>query len=139
MTVYIDTSIVLSKLLNQPTALPSWGQWDSAYASVVVRVEYLRTIDRIRLQNLISDEERVALHRQFSTIWEAMHRIPLDDSILERAAQPFPTVLGTLDAIHLASAFAVLPPRENGAVVFLTHDIQLGRAAESMGYQVDGV
>ena len=139
MTVYVDTSVVLSKLLSQPMAIDSWGRWNSAYASVVVRVEYLRTVDRIRLQNMISDEERVSLHRQFNKIWDAMHRIALTDSILERAAQPFPTVLGTLDAIHLASAFAVLPPRETGDIVFLTHDIQLGRAAESMGYRVDGV
>ena len=139
MTVYVDTSIVLSKLLNQPTAIQDWGLWESAYASAIARIEFFRTIDRLRLDNSISDEERVALHRQFRVFWEAVHRIPLSDLILERAAQPFPTVLGTLDAIHLASAIAVLPPQASSAALFLTHDIQLARAAESMGYQISGI
>ena len=139
MTVYVDTSVVLSKLLNQPTALQDWGLWESAYAGVIARVEFFRTVDRLRLESMISDEEPVTLHQQFRILWDAMHRIPLSDSILERAEQPFPTVLGTLDAIHLASAITVLSPRENHAAVFLTHDTQLARAAQSMGYQVDGI
>jgi hypothetical protein len=30
--------------------------------------------------------------------------VDLDTTVLERAAQPMPTELGTLDAIHLATA-----------------------------------
>ena len=38
---------------------------------------------------------------------EAFDLIPVDAAVLERAAEPFPTLLGTLDAVHLASAVLV--------------------------------
>ncbi|MFC1525431.1 type II toxin-antitoxin system VapC family toxin [Candidatus Latescibacterota bacterium] len=137
MTVYLDTSVVLSRLLGQSNALESWGDWERVYTSVLTRVEFLRVIDRLRLEGEIGDSERVALHRQFGLLWEVCHRIPLTPHILNRAAEPFPTVLGTLDALHLASALALGPDLEE-PLVFLTHDQQLARAAESLGLQVEG-
>ncbi len=135
--VYLDTSVILSRFLGQSNALSSWGECKRAYTSVLTRVEYFRTIDRMRLEGQIDDSERVALHRQFNLLWEATHQIPLGDSILSRAADPFPTVLGTLDALHLASALAVIPSL-NEDLIFQTHDQQLGRGAEALGLQVEG-
>jgi len=136
--VYLDTSVILSRFLGQSNALSSWGKWRKAYTSVLTRVEYFRTMDRMRLEGQIDDSERVALHRQFNLLWEAIHRIPLGGSILSRAADPFPTVLGTLDALHLASALAVISSMD-GPLIFQTHDHQLGRGAEALGLQVEGV
>lgn len=58
--------------------------------------------------------------------------------VLARAAQPFPTELGTLDAIHLATA---LLWRERAGVdlVMATHDVALGTAARASGLSVVGV
>ncbi len=138
MIVYLDTSVILSRFLGQSNALPSWGEWTQAFTSVLTEVEYFRTIDRMRLEGQIDDPERVALHRQFNLLWEAMHRISLTPPILDRAADPFPTVLGTLDALHLASALAVIPSLD-APLTFLTHDQQLGRGAEALSLQVEGV
>ena len=137
MTVYLDTSVILRRFLGQGHALPSWGEWDQVFTSVLTRVEYLRVIDRMRLEGRIDDGERVVLHRQFGLLWETAHRIPLSALILDRAAEPFPTVLGTLDALHLASALAIAPSLAV-PLTFLTHDRQLARAVESMGLQVEG-
>ena len=55
----------------------------------------------------------------------------------ERATLPMPTVIGTLDALHLVTALEVrrtLAPK----VVFLTHDEQLARAARASGLVVQG-
>ena len=138
MTVYLDTSVILSRLLHQPNLQVDWGDWKMACTSILTRIEFLRTIDRLRLRGEIDDGERVDLHRDFSTVWECTHRVPLAHAILERAAQPFPTVLGTLDALHLASALAI-PPTGKDGVIFLTHDIQLGRAAAAMDLEVMGI
>ena len=59
------------------------------------------------------------------------------DAKRQRASETFPTVVGTLDAIHLATALAV---REVEPIdLLLTHDAQLGTAARSLGFSVLGV
>jgi hypothetical protein len=61
---------------------------------------------------------------------------PLDERIMQRASETFPTVVGTLDAIHLATAISV---RESEEIdLLLTHDSQLGIAARSLGFEVLG-
>ena len=139
MTVYLDTSVILSKLLNQSNQLAAWGNWETAYSSLICRVEFYRTVDRLRLEARINDEERTLLHRQFNILLESLYRIPLTESILSRAAEPFPTIIGSLDAIHLASALSVAHPERKSQFLFLTHDIQLARTAETAGYQVGGI
>jgi hypothetical protein len=56
---------------------------------------------------------------------------------LSRAAQPLPLTLGTLDALHLASALAW---REHAgeSVVLATHDARLGAAARALGLGIIG-
>lgn len=54
------------------------------------------------------------------------------------AAQPFPMIVGILDALHLASALEVRNGGENELTV-LTHDRQLARAAASVEFSVAGV
>ena len=55
----------------------------------------------------------------------------IDATVLGRAAQPMPTALGTLDAIHLAT---VLRWRETEGVelVMATHDRELAIAAHGL-------
>ena len=135
MTVFLDTSVVLRVLFGEPDPLPDWGQWTAAYANSLWRVEALRTVDRARLAGAVDDVQVVALRREITLVHSSLHVVPLTDSILLRAADTFPTVLGTLDAIHLASALVVSAAID----AFLTHDGQLGAAAEAMGFEVRGL
>ena len=140
MTTYLDTSVTLRYLLNEPGRLTEWGSWEKAYTSVVHRVEFFRAMDRLRLEGNIDDDMRVELQRQFDIVWETLYRIPISASILNRAAGSFPTVVGSLDSIHLSSALSAIPPSfpdvEN---IFLTHDTQLARTAVAVGYKVLGI
>ncbi len=138
MTTYLDTSVVLSRLLCQEKALKDWGHWDKAYTSFLCRVEFLRTVDRLRLAAAIDDSERVQLHEQFDVFWATVHRIRLSDEVWARAGDPFPTALGTLDAIHLASALIVSRTPDGQIDELLTHDKQLARAARAVGFSVRG-
>ncbi len=63
--------------------------------------------------------------------------VPIHPEVLIRAADPFPTTLGTLDAIHLATAVLVRDQLEGLALA--THDAELGRAARAEGFAVIGV
>lgn len=137
MIVYLDTSVVIGRLLGQCPSLASWGTWEQAFTSVLMRVEFARTMDRLRLEGQIDDPERACLQQQFEVVWQTTHRIPLSAAVLDRAANPFPVVLGTLDALHLASALAVAPSLKR-PLTFLTHDRQLGRGVESVGLRLEG-
>lgn len=67
---------------------------------------------------------------------EAFDLIALDSVVLERATEPFPTMLGSLDAIHLASA--LLAREEFEALSLATHDEELAVAARAVGFKVSG-
>jgi hypothetical protein len=57
--------------------------------------------------------------------------------VLDRAAQRMPMELGTLDAIHLASALLCKEAMEIDPVM-ATHDGALGLAAQAHGFKVSG-
>ena len=137
MTVYVDTSVVLRILLHEPNPVGIWGQWNKAYGSAVWRVEALRTVDRLRLTHEISDTEVAELVRDIRIIHETLTIHPVTNQVLQRASETFPTVVGTLDAIHLATALSI---REIENVdLLLTHDSRLGTAARSLGFEVMGI
>lgn len=136
MNAYVDSSVVLRVVLGEPSRLPSWHRIDLAVSSELVRVECLRTLDRARFQRTLADE---ALSRQRADVFEVLdglELVRLTTSVLERAAEPFPTLIGSLDAIHLASALLVRDQYDD--LLFATHDIELAIAARSMGFQVEG-
>ena len=137
MTVYIDSSVILRILFREPNPVEVWGKWDSAFSSNLWRVEALRTVDRLRLAGDLSDEDVADLVREIRIVHETLAIYPLSERILQRASESFPTVVGTLDAIHLATALAI---REVEPIdLLLTHDGQLGTAARSVGFTVIGV
>ena len=138
MTVYLDTSVILRRLLDQAESLDPWGGWEAAYTSALTRIEFLRTIDRLRLQGELTDDERVAVQQRFLAIWESCYRVALDRAIMDKAAAPMPTVVGTLDAIHVMTACEV-NALVDGPLEVATHDRRLGRAAEALGLVVRGV
>ena len=107
MIVYLDTSVVLRVLLGEPDPTDAWGKWEKAYSSALWRVEALRTVDRLRLTHEITDTEVADLVRDVQTINDTLAIYPLNDRIMQRASETFPTVVGTLDAIHLASAIFI--------------------------------
>jgi predicted nucleic acid-binding protein len=137
MTVYVDTSVVLRILLREPNPVKIWGQWNKAYSSALWRVEALRTVDRLRLTHEISDSEVAEFVREIKITHETFAIHPVTNQIFQRASETFPTVVGTLDAIHLATALSI---REIENVDYLlTHDSQLATAARSLGFDVMGM
>jgi len=136
MIVYLDTSVVLRILVGEANPVSVWRKWDKAYSSALWRIEALRTIDRMRLTHEITDTEVAALVREVQIVHETLAICPMDDKILQRAGETYPTVVGTLDAIHLSSALSIREFDNLDAI--LTHDQQLGTAARSLGFNVIG-
>ena len=137
MIVYLDTSVILRVLLRQPKALGSWEQWSEAYSSELMKVEARRVIDRLRLDACLDDEGVASAHEDLGRIERAIGFIGLSKRVLQRAAGSMPTVLKTLDSLHLASAIALAENR-SPAPVFATHDRQQSVAARAMGLRCLG-
>jgi predicted nucleic acid-binding protein len=137
MTVYVDTSVILRILFRESNPVEVWGKWDRAFSSSLWRVEALRNVDRLRLGGDLSDDGVADLVREIRLVHETLAIYPLTETILQRASESFPTVVGTLDAIHLATALAIrqVEPLD----ILLTHDGQLATAARSVGFTVGGV
>ena len=138
MIAYIDSSIVLRLILGQPESLAEWRALDGGVASALVEVECLRTRDRLRLAAGLRETELARRREAVYRILETLEVVPPTGPILTRAAQPLPVALGTLDALHLATALAWREAAEQD-LVFATHDTRLGTAARALGLHTIGV
>jgi predicted nucleic acid-binding protein len=138
MIAYVDSSVLLRRLLGQPGALKEWAKIETGVASAIAEVECLRTLDRIRLAEGIEEEEMAVRREAVYRLLESLEVVEPTRAVLARSSQPMPTVLGTLDAIHLATA---LLWRENMSsdLVMATHDSALALAARATGLRVVGV
>ncbi len=67
-----------------------------------------------------------------------MNLVEVAPAILERASQPFPIALRTLDSLHLATAL-LWSQDEDSDLHFATHDRTLGLAARALGFPVLGL
>jgi predicted nucleic acid-binding protein len=137
MIAYVDTSVLLRLALGQANALREWRQIDRGVASALILTESLRTLDRVRLRSSLSDIEVAQRRATILNLIDSLELIEVDATVLERAAQPMPTELGTLDAIHLASAL-LWKDAMSIAPTMATHDDALGLAAGAHGLTVIG-
>jgi len=137
VNVYVDSSVLLRVVLNERGALREWRRITRPLASELIRLECRRTIDRARIREGLGDD---LIAQQREDVLEVLHTfdiVPLDSVVLERAAEPFPTLLGSIDAIHLATA--LLLRAHVADLDFATHDGELATAARAVGFRVLGV
>jgi predicted nucleic acid-binding protein len=137
MIAYLDASVALRLVLGEPTRLAEWRRIESAVASALTQVECLRTLDRLSRLGSLSDDEVAARRAAVYQLLEAVEVVDVARPVLRRASEPFPTPLGTLDAIHLSTALAWRDAR-NADLTMATHDTALATAARAVGLQVIG-
>ena len=138
MIAYVDASVLLRVTLGQPDALPEWRQIEQGVSSAVVMTESLRTLDRLRLRATLPDAEVASRRATILELIASLELVEVDAVVLDRAAQPMPTALGTLDAIHLVTAL-IWKEMSRVNLTMATHDDALGLAARAHGLAVVGV
>jgi len=100
------------------------SEWDGYVSSALLATEAIRACARYG-----------SGYAQDARAWlEGVALLPLDDSILDRAASLAPPMLRTLDAVHLATVLSV---RDEIGVLF-TYDDRLARAAAQYQLPVAG-
>jgi uncharacterized protein len=138
VTVYVDSSVVLRVVLGQPNALAEWSSISAAVSSRLIEVECVRTVDRLRLRRPdLATEDLVARRAAVYRVIEALQIVDVSPLVLSRAAQPMSAPLGTLDAIHLATAQLWRETRGESLTI-ATHDRALALAAIGDGFHVVG-
>ena len=138
MIAYVDSSVLLRVALGQPNALTEWRDIELGVSSALVTTESLRTLDRVRLRANLSDTEVAMRRATILALIDSLELVEIDNVVLNRAAQPMPTEIGTLDAIHLASALLWNDALGLDALM-ATHDRALGLAAQAHGFKVLGI
>ena len=131
---YVDSSVILRGLLQEPGALMRLDDWDLV-ASDLVEVEALRTLYRVHSEGLLSDDDLGAQIAELRSVLAALDQFPITRQVLRRAGGPFPGILKALDAIHLATAL-LWSEHFGENIVMITHDRQLARVARSSGLEV---
>ncbi len=137
MTSYLDASVILRVVLGQSGSLREWRRIQRGVVSALVEVECLRTLDRLRLAGGVDDTELSIRREVVLRVLARAEVVEVGRPVLQRAAQPLPTALGTLDAIHLATAL-LWRERERAEIAFATHDQALAVAARAHGVRVLG-
>lgn len=138
MIAYVDASVLLRFALGQPDVLPEWRQIERGVSSTLVRTESLRTLDRLRLRANLANAEVAKRRATILTVIASLEVVDIGAAVLDRATQPMPTELGTLDAIHLATALLWKEMRRVN-LVMATHDEALALGAQAHGLPVVGV
>ena len=137
MIAYLDSSVILRLVLKEPDPLREWPNVRRGVTSALAEVEVLRMMDRLRFSDPTLDSRVFAARREAAfRVLEGLETIEITRVVLARAAQPLPTPLGTLDAIHLVSAMGWREQFEG--LVFATHDLALAAAARASGFEVLG-
>ena len=137
MIAYLDSSVILRVVVGQSGRLREWPNVREGVVSALAEVECLRILDRLRLREGFTDRELARRREAVFALLREMTVVELTRPVLSRASQPLPTPLGTLDAIHLATA---LLWRENRSpdLALATHDAALGLAGRACGLTVLG-
>jgi predicted nucleic acid-binding protein len=135
---YVDSSVLVRVVLRQPEPLPEFDDIDRALSSRLTEVECLRTLDLLRLRGELSDSEVSAGRAAVLELLARMTILDLGTAVLRRAAEPMPTHLGTLDALHLATAL-LWRESQDETPTLATHDAALAIAARAHGLPAVGV
>ncbi len=138
MIAYLDTSALLRIVLREAGALGDLRTYDRLVSSELIAVESARTIDRLRNQGALTMDEAAQRIGLVNDWLEAVDLVLLRPPVLSRASEPMPIALGTLDAIHLATAL-IWRERQGPLPQMVTHDAALGAAARGFGFDVRGI
>ena len=120
--IYLDSSVALAQLLAEDRVPPEVLWQENLIASRLLEYEIWNRIHARRLGPSHGDEAHALISR--------VALIELAPPVLERALEPFPRPVRTLDALHLASMLFL---RTRGLKVDLaTYDERLADAAQSL-------
>jgi hypothetical protein len=120
--IYLDTSVALAQLLAEDRVPPSKLWAEPLIASRLLEYEIWTRLNTRRLGKSHGEEARELIQR--------VALVELAPPVLERALEPFPVPVRTLDALHLASITFLLGRGQT--VELASYDDRLIAAAQAL-------
>ena len=136
MKCYVDSSVILRFLLLRDPSFTETAQFEKLGSSELLVIECNRVIQRYHFENLINDEQLGEVKQHLDEIVDGISLIELTKTIKNRAASFFPTVIGTLDAIHLSSALLWKEYDDDEGLVLFTFDNQMITCARALSLEL---
>jgi len=121
--IYLDTSAALAMLLAENRKPPARIWAEPLVASRLLEYEIWT---RVHARGLAKSHAGAA-----HAILERVTLIELSPPVLQRALEPFPVGVRTLDALHLATALYLASVRQK--LLVATFDARMREAAEALG------
>ena len=120
--IYVDSSVALAYLLKEERSPPPEFWEESLISSRLLEYELWNRIHAYGLSRSHAEEVRTMVAR--------LSFVELIPPMLERALEPFPIRVRTLDALHLASIDFVR--RRRPTVPLASYDVRLIAAARAL-------
>lgn len=136
MRIYLDSSVLLRYLLAGDDRLRRLGPEARLASSELIAIECRRVLQRERLEGRLDDGRYARLAALLSSQLEAIDIIEMTEAVKRRAGESFPTIVGTLDAIHLSSAL-ILREAEKATISILSYDRQMSTCAVALGFSLE--
>lgn len=132
MSIYIDSSALLKRYVEEPDSDVAQGLLDSDPELVTGRHTLVEV--RRNLARLVDTKVMASLRAALIADAESIAIVELDATTCELAATIAETTgVRSLDALHLGAA-----QRVGSAIGFLTFDLRQAQAARSLGFTVLG-
>jgi predicted nucleic acid-binding protein len=136
LIAFVDTSVVLRFILEGDISLHQAFAATVTACSELLWIESMRVAQRLRLDGALSDQGLAEAVSRIATCYASLRAYLLDDEIKQEAAGPFPTVIGTLDALHLACARRAARHYPNETLLIFSFDRQMNLCARALGFSV---
>ena len=133
MPTYVDSSVIVSALLNESRAVEAWDYLDRDFVRLTSLLTYVEVRSAIARSSTKLD--KTELMRRFDENMKSVRILGPVRSDWYRAADISENhLLRSLDALHLALAKKI----GDAAISFLTFDKRQADAARAMGFSVVG-
>ena len=136
MNCYLDSSVLLRYLLRNDRDFEEVAKFVKTGSSELLLIECRRVMHRYRLQNMVDDGQLADLLQRLERVIRNIYLIEISAAVKNRAAGPFPTVIGSLDAIHLASALEWRDMETEDEIMLFSVDKQMRLCAQALGFTV---
>ena len=131
MVAYLDSSVVLRHILRGESSIRRALAFPRVVSSELLEIECRRVLHRYRMSGDLTDEGVATASDRLETVLSGIDLFEMTAAVKKRAMEPFPVVIGTLDALHIATA--LLLSQTAGTASVFSHDAQMNVCARTVG------
>ncbi len=133
MVGYLDSSVLLQHILLGDAGIKQVLACDRVISSELLEIECRRVLLRYRMQGNLDDSRYVEALERLERVIAGVSILILSSKVKKRAADTFPIIIKTLEALHLASALIFQTARPAESLLIFSYDAGMNRCARALG------